>query len=130
MNRHTIAAVIVALALVAGAYIARPNHDTVVTSISPYEIDSYYNPSVHTVIDVRTAQEYAQATITQNPLNIDFYANDFREQLDALDRGGSYIVYCQSGNRSSQAVEIMQQMGFRDVVHLEGGISTYATLSQ
>lgn len=132
-TKYIIAASIIAAALIGGALVARPDqaaYETSTSSISPYDIDTYYDPSRHTVLDVRTPEEYAQVTITEDPLNIDFYADNFHQQLDELDRDASYIVYCQSGNRSSQTVEIMQEMGFRDVVHLEGGIGRYIELSQ
>ena len=66
------------------------------------------------VIDVRTPAEY-EAGHLDDALNIDFNAPDFKGQIGKLDRDGSYVVYCKSGNRSGQAKAVMDQMGFTDV---------------
>lgn len=77
------------------------------------------------LLDVRTPQEYAQSHISQagiTPMNLDFYAPDFREQLGKLDREKTYIVYCQTGNRSAQTVALMKELEFRRIYNIEGGI--------
>jgi len=42
------------------------------------------------------------------------------------DRDASVVVYCRSGNRSYYATDTLQQLGYRDVVHLAGGILAWA----
>lgn len=75
------------------------------------------------VLDVRTAGEYAQGHLPEKtPVNLDFYAPDFREQLARLDREKTYLVYCRTGHRSGETVKIMRELGFRRVYDLEGGI--------
>lgn len=75
------------------------------------------------VLDVRTPEEFAQGYLPEKtPLNLNFYAADFREQLAQLDREKTYLVYCRTGNRSSQTVELMKELGFRRVYDLQGGI--------
>ncbi|MGA1439089.1 MAG: rhodanese-like domain-containing protein [Ilumatobacteraceae bacterium] len=74
-----------------------------------------------TVIDVRTPEEYAEGHVEGAEL-IDFYEPTFAERIAALDRDRDYIVYCRSGNRSGQAVELMEQLGFGRVWELEGGV--------
>ena len=66
------------------------------------------------IIDVRTPAE-CEAGHLDDALNIDFNAPDFKGQIGKLDRDGSYVVYCKSGNRSGQAKAVMDQMGFTDV---------------
>lgn len=73
------------------------------------------------VIDVRTPEEYAEGHIAEAIL-IDFYAEDFRDEIARLDREKAYFVYCRSGNRSGQAVEIMRELGFVEVYNLSAGI--------
>ena len=68
------------------------------------------------VIDVRTPEEYG-AGYLDGAKNIDIYAADFKDQIGSLDRDDRYVVYCRSGNRSGQAKEIMEQMGFTDVTN-------------
>lgn len=71
-----------------------------------------------TVIDVRTAPEFAAAHV-DGAENIDVTASSFTEQVEQLDKDGEYLVYCQSGNRSADAAEKMADLGFTDVV--DGG---------
>ena len=73
------------------------------------------------IIDVRTPEEFAEGHI-ENAINIDFYSQTFEEELDRLDRGKAYFIYCRSGNRSGQAREIMKAMGFTEVYNLSAGI--------
>lgn len=69
------------------------------------------------VIDVRTPEEFAAGHLEQArnlPLG-----DAFRDQVGELPRDGRYLLYCQSGNRSGQAAQVMEQLGFTDV--LDGG---------
>ena len=50
------------------------------------------------------------------------YAN--REPALA-DRSTSIIVHCASGARSAMAADVLQQMGFRDVKSMAGGIQAW-----
>ena len=70
------------------------------------------------VIDVRTPQEYGEGHL-QGAMNIDVQSGSFEQQVSELETGGSYLVYCRSGNRSARAVEIMVKLGFQQVV--DGG---------
>ena len=76
------------------------------------------------IIDVRTPAEYADGNIEDSVL-IDFNAGDFEEQIGQLDRDGKYLVYCRSGNRSGQAVDYMQEQGFKEVYNMLGGIGAW-----
>ena len=73
------------------------------------------------ILDIRTAQEFGTGKIA-GAVNIDFYASDFREQVDALDKNNHYLVYRNSGNRSSQALPIFEDLGFAEVNNLTTGI--------
>ena len=58
-------------------------------------------------------------------LNIDFYAPDFKEQLNKLDKNKKYIYHCRSGSRSARAVPIFKELGFKEVLELDGGINAW-----
>jgi rhodanese-related sulfurtransferase len=73
------------------------------------------------VLDIRTPEEYS-AGIIDGAVNIDFYAADFSDQLDALDKDAHYVLYCRSGNRSGQAMETFADLGFAEVTEIDGGI--------
>jgi rhodanese-related sulfurtransferase len=74
-----------------------------------------------TILDIRTPEEFAAGKI-EGSINIDFYASDFRQQLDALDKDTHYLVYCNSGNRSGQSLSDFRDLGFTQVDNLDTGI--------
>lgn len=76
------------------------------------------------IIDIRTPGEYAGGHV-ENAINIDFYGADFRSEIDMLDRSKTYLIYCASGNRSGQALVMMENDDFLTVYNLGGGISTW-----
>ena len=47
------------------------------------------------------------------------------DRLDELDPQASYVMHCKMGGRSANAVALMQEAGFRDVLNLEGGINAW-----
>ena len=73
------------------------------------------------VLDVRTPEEFAEGHL-EGAVLIDFYAADFAEQLAALDPDVPYLVYCRSGNRSGQAMGVMEELGFTSAADIDGGI--------
>jgi rhodanese-related sulfurtransferase len=77
------------------------------------------------VLDVRTPEEFAEGHL-EGAVLVDFYAADFADQLAALDTDVPYLVYCRSGNRSGQALGVMDQLGFTSVVDVDGGIVAWA----
>jgi len=73
------------------------------------------------VIDVRTPSEYASGHL-DGAVNVDLQSPTFQQDILDYPLDGEYVVYCQSGNRSSQAVAYMDQAGFEDVTDA-GGVS-------
>lgn len=76
------------------------------------------------VLDVRSPAEFAGGHLP-GAVNLDLRSADFRDRLGELDQDARYAVYCQSGNRSAQALATMLDLGFTDVAHLEGGIGAW-----
>ena len=70
---------------------------------------------------MRTAQEFAENRI-QGALNIDVKAPDFKEKVEKLDRNGIYLAYCKGGVRSARAMNMMKELGFKQVYNLAGGL--------
>ena len=77
------------------------------------------------VLDVRTPEEFAAGHL-DGALNVDVSSPQFADRLAELDTDAPYAVYCRSGNRSAQAVTLMQQAGFEQVAHLDGGITAWS----
>jgi rhodanese-related sulfurtransferase len=67
------------------------------------------------VIDVRGPDEVAEGAIVGATV-LDFNAGEFEAKIGDYDRNAAYLVYCRSGNRSGQAVAIMKELGFTDVI--------------
>ena len=63
-----------------------------------------------TLIDLRTPKELEETGIIEGAKNIDFYASDFQNKLNTLDKDKKYLIYCRSGNRSSQTLEKMKSL--------------------
>jgi rhodanese-related sulfurtransferase len=63
------------------------------------------------VIDVRTPEETSLGYLEGAQL-FDIQNPSFMGNLATLDPAADYYVYCRSGNRAGQAIEIMQQSGF------------------
>ncbi len=76
------------------------------------------------LLDVRTEDEYRSGHLV-DAVNIDFYSENFREKLDALDREDTYVIYCKSGGRSGQTLKMMEELGFRRVYNIIGGIQNW-----
>ncbi len=70
-------------------------------------------------LDVRYAAEFTQNGL-DGAMNIPL--NELRAAFDLLDGERDYIVYCQSGRRSSAAAFLLAQHGFR-ACWLEGGLA-------
>jgi rhodanese-related sulfurtransferase len=69
-------------------------------------------------LDVRYPSEYRNDRLP-GALNVPL--NEVRNSFSVLDPGREYIVYCQSGRRSSAAAFLFAQRGFK-VCLLEGGL--------
>ncbi len=63
------------------------------------------------VIDVRTPEETSLGFLEGAQL-FDIQNPTFMDMLSTLDPAADYYIYCRSGNRAGQAIEIMQQAGF------------------
>ena len=63
------------------------------------------------VIDVRTPGETSMGYLEGAQL-FDIQNPTFMDMLSSLDPAADYYIYCRSGNRAGQAIQIMQQAGF------------------
>jgi rhodanese-related sulfurtransferase len=77
------------------------------------------------VIDVRTPAEWQQGVISGADLFIDYNSPAFKQQLANLDKSKTYIVYCRSGGRSAGVSQLMIDSGFKNVINMQGGITSW-----
>lgn len=78
------------------------------------------NPD-YIVLDVRTPIEFKHSNI-ENAVNINYYSFSFKKQIAKLDKDKTYIVHCQTGVRSGKTMPIMLRAGFKNLIHMDGGM--------
>ena len=72
------------------------------------------------LIDVRTPAEFKQGYI-EDAILVDFKADDFKTKVQELDKNKPVYLYCRSGRRSAFASTILKDLGFKEIIDLEGG---------
>jgi rhodanese-related sulfurtransferase len=95
------------------------------TNMDVLEFSKKITESGVVILDVRTPGEFAEGYI-EGARMIDFQGGSFETEIASLDKDVTYAVYCRSGNRSGQAVKIMQDAGFLNLFNLEGGVIDWA----
>lgn len=92
-----------------------------IESVTADEFENALYDSHVQLLDVRSADEYAQGHIA-NAENIDVQQPDFIDKAKAkLDNTNPVYVYCRSGKRSMLAAQKLVKAGFK-VVNLRDGI--------
>ncbi len=78
------------------------------------------------LIDIREIYEYSNSSIDETDLL--FPTTMLHEYMDHLDElKDKYIVlYCRTGSRTSQVLNILKRMGFEKVAHLTSGIIAFS----
>jgi phage shock protein E len=74
-------------------------------------------PAPYVLIDVRTAEEFAQGHLDGAQL-MSVEAADFDARIATLDENAKVLVYCRSGNRANIAIAKMRDAGFTDLTNL------------
>ena len=73
------------------------------------------------IIDVRTPEEFNKGHL-RNSLNVNWFDDNFDDNIDIFSKDLSVFVYCLSGGRSAKANEKIRSLGFKNVYELDGGI--------
>jgi rhodanese-related sulfurtransferase len=73
------------------------------------------------LIDIRTPEEFMSGYI-EGAVNINYHDNDFIEKLDKLDKSKTYLIYCRTGRRSSDTLNVMKRLKFNEVYRILGDI--------
>ncbi len=99
------------------------NIESYSTSLSNQNYQNILQKTDPVVVDIRSKQELMDTwVIPWVDKNIDYYKKDFDEKLSSLDKNKTYIIYCNSGNRSWKTLDLMEGLGFENVYHIENGI--------
>tara|TARA_B100000497_G_scaffold34586_1_gene40559 strand:+ start:7820 stop:8224 length:405 start_codon:yes stop_codon:yes gene_type:complete len=81
-------------------------------------------------IDIRTPEEIAKGKILDSALEMDYYADDYKSKLEAMNRDDQYVVYCRSGGRSGKTLKMMKDMGFTNAYNVLGGYNAFMELKK
>lgn len=73
------------------------------------------------ILDVRTPEEFTSDHI-DNAKNINWLGTTFVSDVEKLDKSQPVFVYCKSGGRSQKAAEKLNELGFKTIYQLDGGI--------
>ena len=95
-----------------------------IRSIDVVELPYYLSDSQVVILDVRKPSETALGTLPRAK-EANVLSDTFADQVAALDKNSTIIVYCRSGVRSARACKLMQQMGFSRLINLNGGYLAY-----
>jgi len=98
-----------------------PEHVTILDS-TQYEQNISQNDV--TIIDVRTPQEYQDGYI-KKAQNINVQSPNFKTDIQNFDKEKPIYIYCRSGMRSEKAGKILEEMGFKEIYDLKGGILSW-----
>ena len=107
-----------------GLVIDNPNAPPKVRNLSPAEASTRAQAGGLTIVDVRPAEERAQASIPLDHATFD----DGVEEIEALPKDTPIAVLCRSGGRSAQAAEHFRALGFREVYNIVGGTNAWAEI--
>lgn len=87
------------------------------------------DPGKVVVLDVRTPEEFAGGHLA-GAKNLDFNQPSFRDELSKLDRDATYLVHCAAGGRSTRSLTRFKELGFKSVIHLDGGYNGWVQAGQ
>lgn len=77
------------------------------------------------VLDVRTPDEFAKGHI-EAAKNVDWNNANFESNIASLDKNKPVYIYCLGGGRSKKAALKMTELGFKNIVELEGGYMNWS----
>jgi len=102
-------------------FVAQNHLDGLVRSITWDELQAA-DPAAHTLLDVRTRDEFAAGTI---PGAINIPIDELRGRLQELPAGKAVILFCRVGQRGYLAARILMAHGRGDCANLSGGYVTW-----
>jgi rhodanese-related sulfurtransferase len=73
------------------------------------------------LIDIRSPYEFESHRLV-GAINVDIRASGFQEKVAHFDRNKPVFIYCLRGVRTEPAIGILQDLGFKEVIELDGGI--------
>ncbi len=82
---------------------------------------AHKNDSNFIILDLRPENMYNEMHI-ENAIFHEVYEDDFNSWINEFDRNKTFLLYCNMGVRSADALLIMKDMGFLNIYHQFEGI--------
>ena len=120
--RLTIFFLMTALVMVAtGCAVETPGLQTISPKQANQLIQKENDNADFVIIDIRTPREFNSGHI-KNAKLIDYYSKNFLKEMQQLDKNKIYLIYCRSANRSTKALSLIKNMGFKSFYNMDQGI--------
>lgn len=110
--------VIIAVAAIGCSSQSESKHMT----ISVQEAKQLIDKGAVEIIDVRTEEEFQTGHIPGAKL---LSLQELEQRLEELDREQPYLLVCRSGNRSSQAQNLLRNNGFNETYNMDKGMNDW-----
>ncbi|MEI7596001.1 MAG: rhodanese-like domain-containing protein [Bacteroidota bacterium] len=102
--------------------------DTVYANITVTQakdtIAAHANDPWFVILDVRRPDEYVIKHLPEGVM-LNFSSSDFATQIATLNKSKTYLIHCASGGRSGQAFTMMQNLDFKRVYNMTGGLNAW-----
>ena len=102
-----------------------------VKALTPEQVNDEVSHGNATLIDLRESEELEQTGKIPGSKHaprgmLEFYADpSLPYHRPEFDKNKRIILHCASGSRSALAASTLQQMGYQNVAHLEGGMKAW-----
>ncbi len=102
-----------------------------VENLSVDDVEAEMNSGDAVIVDLREAEELAATGKIPGSVHVPRGMLEFRADpsspyhQDPLDPSRRVILHCASGGRSALAASMLQDMGYSNVAHLDGGFTAW-----
>ncbi|MDP3699182.1 MAG: rhodanese-like domain-containing protein [Nanoarchaeota archaeon] len=69
----------------------------------------------------KTPSEFTKEHL-KGAININIYDDNFKKNLEKLDKKKTYLVHCHAGVRCFMAAEVMEEKGFTKIYSVNGNL--------
>lgn len=98
---------------------------TIVKNVDAAAFKKLVDENKSVLIDLRTTDEIKNKGMIKGAQQIDFLDKSSEATIEKLDKKKTYLIYCAGGGRSGDCAELMQKMGFKEVINLEKGFDDW-----